>query len=637
MSGVTKKSGFALIVLFLFFVSVSFFSCSRNKPPSPDPTSTSTKAAEPTEKEKEKTDIEATGTQQKESEKDKTEDDKNVEKALRNLTQRNRDIAKCRANAYITRLHPDFLSDIFPPYSNPQYVNLNGEIFYNKFPYILKLSLAPRVGGEFYYQFSSPDGSNIKLKNTYVELPNLETPLEAPKFDMERKNEEDKAGGSLWRSSDIDDKGNVLLSPDNPLNLIFPYTFKTNVSSNRLTFLRKTKIGFTDCLLFEMQSGLEGKSRVYVTDDKFNDIYLVERINEKNEILSSASYRDPWVRRKGGRIPTKIEISVQGQPVLRAVFQDVLTNKGVVEETPASTPKPKKNRNLEILGGQPLLTTGLIAAVLILLTGLVFFAYRFWFYKADRPGFSKEVIIVEGDKPEEKISDLFTELGIGNTPFTPEKLTGERALLDFKTKKRPRVLVIGPGMSSKSKAYNFLIKGYVGDGGRVVIFEHGVENVADMPFTPTFMPFDRTDPDYTFVILPKWEKMWKMTTIEEIKKRTQAFLPYEIIIRIKEKNVIVDPIIVALNPDANITAAAICLIREGKGEYMVIQYRLIEAIRKLKFTGSVGEKMLRDIMEYMFGKEKKILVAPQWIMTALKIKPREDEDREEPPQIDKGA
>ena len=156
------------------------------------------------------------------------------------------------------------------------------------------------------------------------------------------------------------------------------------------------------------------------------------------------------------------------------------------------------------------------------------------------------------------------------------------------------MVFVAPGMSSQSKGYNFLLKTYVRDGGRVVFFDHGVEQAQDMPFTPTFVPFDRSDPDNTFVIMPEWEKIWKLTTSEELNKRTTAFQPYELIAKIQEENLEIDPIMVVVNERTNVTAAAVCLVKEGKGEYLVIQYRLLEAIQKLKFTSATAEKMLRD-------------------------------------------
>ena len=188
----------------------------------------------------------------------------------------------------------------------------------------------------------------------------------------------------------------------------------------------------------------------------------------------------------------------------------------------------------------------------------------------------------------------------------------------MKQKKRPRVVAIGPGMFSRVKSYNFLIKAYVEDGGRVIVFEHGVEQAKDLPFTPTFIPYDRTDPNLSFLIVPKWEKIWKETSLEEIHKRTAAFYPYELIARIKEKDIQIDPIVVVTNPKTKINSVAICLLYDEKGEYLVVQYRLLEAIRKLKFTSATAEKMLRDLMTYMFGKEKRIEFAPRWIKRIFK-------------------
>ncbi len=553
---------------------------------------------------------------------------------IRQIWRVNSRMSNYQGEISVFRLDENFMKDIFPSTSMQIYVEPAGVINYTRTPKVFHLLIYPRGRDEYYYQFASPDGYHISLSPSYKDI--FPDPSLIPKVTLQEEDEKFLVGLSspneiiekLSNPISVDKDGTYHFSKYNPLNLLFPFSFKPKDPNSVIVYRGKGKsVGYT-CHLVDIDSPEYGRSVIYISDDENHFVRQIDRLDAKGIVYASALYKDFKQFRKGGWIYQTVEISVMDKPILTASVRNILSNQdyilipGATRRTKREVAfkRRKKKKNTSILGPAPLLTVGASILVLFLMTILALLGYRYWFYKAERPAFAREVIVIEGDRPEERISHLLAELGIPNTPFTPEKLTEERKLLDFKHKKKPRVVVVGPGMISSVKGYSYLLKGYVGDGGRIVLFDHGVEHAKDLPFTPTFIPYDRSDPNYVFLIMPQWEKIWKETSLDEIHKRTAAFYPYELLVRIKEKNIKLDPIIVVNHPKREITAAAICLIKEGKGEYLLIQYRLLEAIKKLKFTSKTAEKMLRDLMNYMFGKEKRMEWFPPWLLALFGMK-----------------
>lgn len=569
-----------------------------------------------------------------------SEDIKEVEKEEvvdpRDLIQKiweiNNRMINYEARITINREDPNFMKGIFPSMDDSQYLQADGIINYSKSPKIFNLLLYedPEREGSYFYRFSSIDGYHVNLDDSYQRIFKTEkeklTPevLEEP-FQGELLDPQE-AIRKYTTPIGIAEDGTLEFSSKNPLNLLFPFSFKTYDPRRKVIYRGMGMSNGYSCHKVEIISPVFGRTMVYISDEENNYIRQIDRINERGVIYATCNYSNFKMFRKGGWLYQTARISIFGHPVLTAEVRNYLSNQDsikmpgrerVATEAEAVARRPRHRRNTQILTFGPVITVATAMTVLILLIILVILMYRFWFYKAERPAFAREIIVVEGERPEEKISHVFADIGVPTTPFTSEKLTEDRKLLDFKKKKKPRILAVGPGMFPRVKAYNFLLKAFVEDGGRVIIFEHGVEHASDMPFTPTFVPYDRSDPNFNFIVMPKWEKIWNQTSLEEIQKRTAAFYPYELMVRVKEKSLRIDPIIIVNNPKINLTAAAICMIYEGKGEYMVVQYRLLEAIQKLKFTSATAEKMLRDLLSYMFGREKRMELLPPWFMSLL--------------------
>lgn len=543
-----------------------------------------------------------------------------AEKLIKDIWAVNNRFLNYEAEIHMVRLNDDFLKNVLPPSADPRYLNITGIISYERIPKSFRLSLSEESRKRFYFEFGSQDGYTLTLKSKFKTAPVQPSITPSPAVNPEVAKLTDFK---------LTTQGDYESSAQNPLNLAFPFPFKPMDPAQKTTYMGKQSVGREECYVIRIESSAYGNSRVYITADKNRDVVKVERLDDNNEVYAEAYYKNFHQFLKGGRLHLNCDILVKGEPEIKLAMVEstLVSNQEKAPDAGGQGTDNKAEKNKEILFlGAPAFTVGMVFFILLLLSALVVIGYRFWFFKSERPAFNRELIIVEGTRPEDQISAAFTQLGFKNTPFTPQILTGERDLLDFKKKNLPRVVVIGPGMSSQTKAYNFLIKTYVRDGGRVIIFDHGMEQASDMPLSPTFIPYDKSDPHNTFAIMPNWEKIWKLTSPEEIQKRTQAFLPYELLSKFQEENVEVDPIIVVTNQRTKLTAAAVCIVKEGKGEYLIVQYRLLEAIKKLKFTSATAEKILKDLLEYMFGRQLKLLWAPEWLLSMLGVAPQQKEE-----------
>lgn len=609
-----------------------------------------------------------------------TLENKSDEKAytlIQKIREKNVKITKFEGKIKIYRQNGDFLKGILPP-MKMGYTNPEGIINYTNDPWKMQLLIFPENpdSKNFYYMFTTDDGYRFELLSGYQDylkesekgIPGVTPmpeeagtgfPLDAAEIRPDPADSPSPSASSSPSEVEPTLEGSPVPSPTpnlpqeeyntfvmpspediylpykedddkalhfykaNPLNLIFPFSFKKDDIQSRTYFVGEKESRGIKCLVVDYESAVYGKSRFYITDDENNDIVQIDRIDPKSNMVYATAYYSNFkkFKTKGGRMHQDVEIVCNFQTILTATISDyttVITTMSSPPPQPSPTTTRKDDKTIVF---PPLWQLGTVILVIVLVTVLTFFLYRYWFFKMRRKAFGREVIVMEGDRPEEKISQLFTDLDIPNSLFSSEKLTEERSRLEKGAKKKPRVVVIGPGMSSKFKSFNFLVRAYVKEGGRAVIFDHGVENVKDMVFTPTFIPFDRNDPNLDFTVAKKWEKIWIDTSQEEIRKRTAAFYPYELIANFEEKDLHIEPIIVVTNKKTKIRSAAICLLKEGKGEYLVIQYRLLEAMRKLKFTASTAEHMMKDLMGYMFGKEVKMEFAPRWIQSLLGIQP----------------
>ncbi len=599
-------------------------------------------------------------------------DDKAVA-LLKKVRENNSVITKFEGKITIYRQDGNFLKGILPP-MKMGYINTKGILNYtSQDPWKMRLYIYPVNTSmeDFYYMFTTDNGYSVTLQSGYQEYLKesekenagvLQNPDAAEKgFPLDaaelRPDPADNTTPEVSPSPEVEESPTPLASPNlpeekfntfvipspealfmpyeedkdkilhfykaNPINLLFPFDFKKEDKETRKYYAGEGESRGIKCEIVDYESPIYGKSRIFITKGEIADIIQIDRIDPKTNIVYATAYYSNFKEfYTGGRIYQNVEIVSNYQTILTASLSDL--SKLVTTSTNVAPPSPRP-RQVKGQGGflefPPLWQLGTVILVIVLVTILTFFLYRYWFFKMRRKAFGREVIIMEGDRPEEKISQFFTDLDIPNSLFSSEKLTEERSRLEKGSKKKPRVVVIGPGMSSQFKSFNFLVRAYVKDGGRAIIFDHSVENVKDMVFTPKFVPFDRNDPNLDFAVVKKWEKIWTNTSQDEIKKRTAAFYPYELYADFGEKDIHVDPIIMVTNRKTKIRAAAICLLKEGKGEYLVIQYRLLEAMRKLKFTASTAEHMMKDLMEYMFGKEVKMEFAPRWIQNLLGIQP----------------
>ena len=74
----------------------------------------------------------------------------------------------------------------------------------------------------------------------------------------------------------------------------------------------------------------------------------------------------------------------------------------------------------------------------------------------------------------------------------------------------------------------------------------------------------------------------------------------------------IDPIVVMSDQETNLVATPLGLLKEGKGEYLVILYRIFDYISKTK-NPSDAKHLLKDLFVFMFGGERIVEIVPDWL------------------------
>lgn len=234
-----------------------------------------------------------------------------------------------------------------------------------------------------------------------------------------------------------------------------------------------------------------------------------------------------------------------------------------------------------------------------LLVGLAYFGGRYLIFLLSRAVFSKEVILVE--EPDGALGRALQSLGFSVTPASMEVLTEERNRLGKKPGAvLPRAVVIAPHAIGLIKNYLFLLKAYVEEGGRVLMFEHNASDQPNLPFHAYLVP--NTGDGKT--LLQARPHLWKRLREEDVETKTVHLLPREYIVEVDHRRPDID-IVQAFNRSTGVRATAVGVARSGKGEYMLCQFLIVDDLRKSKLaTSPITRLILLDLVDYLQGRTK---------------------------------
>lgn len=537
----------------------------------------------------------------------------NARNLVKEVYEKNKNVDNFQADIIIIRKNGFFMKGILPPFENINYTRPEGVISFRKEPWADNLLLHSRGATDHYYNFYSSNGYIFQLFPEYTdfmkERSEKSKPVKKNASGMEKMIEKIS---STYRKNEA---GRLIFRTNNPINHIFPLFAKKFDQKSKFFFLGEEKVDRYECYKIEVHSNLYGRFRVYISkNNPKRYVRRIDRLDLTRKMTSHAIYRDFVKLRGGGWLPRQVKVYSYGKEIMQATLFNEEGNLAS-HKVLGFTGKEKVKKKLDAPKKKEQVGIGAIIFFIflgILILILIYLGVKTYLFQVIRPKFHDEVMLVDGRRPGEMIFSELSDLGILSVPFSLEEFTRERERLDMKSSILPRILVIAPNLAPKTRNYNYLIKAYVQDGGRVIIFAHDEESSKGLPYTPIYKKFVSTVHSYKLMLEKNWHKLFKRTTPQTFITHISGFNLQQMLVRTREPNVEEDPIVKLIASEDDINAYPMCFLREGQGEYLVIQYRFMEYLKNKKMEAEVTS-ILKDIFEHMMSEERRIDNSPEWI------------------------
>jgi hypothetical protein len=412
--------------------------------------------------------------------------------------------------------------------------------------------------------------------------------------------------------SGIGEDGNPSFSWKNPLHLLFPFYAKPADPAWIVSLPAAPDAG--DTVPVEINSPLYGRFRLYVARDKQRQVKRAELLDSSGAPFATAFYDGFQPMPGGGWIYQKAVIHMAGKPVLSAILLNGTVNAreenlpGSAEYLPASAPPSK-----------PVKKSDWWAAVIVLILLLAALQARVQFealFQKNRDEFSREILVFEGKKDRERLSPILTEMGFRCTPFSSEEMTADKARVEGEKKDLPRILVIGPGMGQKIRSFNYLVKSYVSEGGRVIVFEHDPAAGESLPFCPVLEAREGGKEPLQVKAAKTAKEIFKTAGPQDTARFLQGLQTATLLTGIHDPDMMLEPVMTLTGKGGDFAGHAVCVVKDDRGEYLVIQQPLGDALQETK-TRSQARKVLRDILGFMSGGDRPIDRLPEWLQKIL--------------------
>lgn len=507
----------------------------------------------------------------------------------------------------VTRLDEPYLAPFLPPYRDPQGLipRLPGKIVIRPLE-SFQISLQERQNLQW-LTFTSKDGCDIEGTPFGSPSPSPSPSVEPSPSASPMAGETSSPSPDATASPEASPMPTVdtdrSLYRYHPLTLLWPHEFKPNLAEAQYKYNEEEIVYGSTC---------------WEIEQKNRDITLTLWVDQSTYGIRQIEYDDPMDGQRVRATYTemyqvsdlsvykKVELAKGGRPLLSVLVPNlpVLVQRPRVETgapSPSWTPPPRT-----VISNPEVWTRGLLFIVIVLLIGLSWFGGRYLKFLLTRSRFSEELLLVEAEGGP--VFEVLTEMGYTVIPATMELLTEERKFLGKKPgADLPRAVVIAPGAFAQIKGYLFLLRAYVEEGGRVLVLTQTPSHIATMPFTPYFVPNLGEGKN---VVLSR-PNFWKRLRVEDVETRIGPLLPREFYVEINQKRPDLD-LVQVYNQATGVRASAVCVVREGKGEYLLCQLLLVDELQKNKRPRSLARFLMADLIEYLQGRqgEKKPTAPP---------------------------
>jgi len=403
-------------------------------------------------------------------------------------------------------------------------------------------------------------------------------------------------------------------------NLLVPLPLRGDITQYPSELAGQENINGQECYVIKSRGSFLGDCRLWVDRQD----YLIRQINclDPKGRSITAVYKTFATVGQGFPMATSVTVMQDNVSLFTAEF--ILTqNQPVIAETPGSpqpspsaepeTPDITENNDNPVYNisvSRPLVgpphsprnedwrlpfsfTDWMILFFSIAV--LIYFGSRILDQLALKSQFSRELIVV--DKERGELLKILREAGYQGVEFTPEILTEERRFLARPPQGvLPRAVVIAENSIREIKQYMYLLRAYLEEGGRVLIFPHGKEFIPDLPFTPEYFPYDPETIGRS-TLLVRNPGIWSEFSNSLLSARTSSIMPSEVMLKI-DQEWISRELVTLQNQVLGLNAVVMGIQKMKKGEILICQYHLLPVL--LKEGGrSDSSKVLIDLLSYL--------------------------------------
>lgn len=497
-----------------------------------------------------------------------------------------------RANLLIKAPDASFLSLVLPEsrFSEVEFP-VTGEIFYDgeRFRITLLLAKGQKV------VVTSNDGINLNVVN----------------LDPTTKTE---SSNPVYRT---------------PLSAILPFVLRLSGSGETYTLGPADKVNGAPCNIILANGSQRGDYRLWVDIDRkvvrkleYMNPSTFGKLTAKYSGISSEEnkgwfYSGVTVEGEDGNVIYQSEISgLQLNPTGSAAT-------GAVSGSPAPGLRPTKKPVGPLLPPPP--PPPPRGAVIILklfifaiVCGLAVQGYLLWKQRGGsklsvshpRPSsssqdatsfFAKEIMVVE--QPDSaSTSRALSSLGLTAEPYNSDDFsrnlesirTGSGQVIDAKgVLYKPRIIVVGPNAYPLLKSQLTRLQLYIKEGGKVLLLNHSTQVADQMPFKVKFYTFSTWEKNLNY---SSRMNIWHSVSDKEVESGSSFITPACVYLSVDGKKV-AQEIVSVRHGSTQVEGTVVGVIPEGKGEWILCQYRLIEAMEK-GVGAAVARNILRDILDY---------------------------------------
>lgn len=420
--------------------------------------------------------------------------------------------------------------------------------------------------------------------------------------------------GYMWnlnKAGETSEAGAVFAR--HPLSFLVPYSFWTFSSGEHYLIKGEESVYEAKCYVIDDMSVEKGTIILWVSKDDYS-IRRIEFTDPATGKKYAAFFRNYYSPKGGIWCCTQMEVTSDGKALYAATFTNLETNLATIAGTSPGelTPSPSPTATQTKVGrrkvrrgdqgieeGESFLTPVNVILIILILAAAGWFYFQYvqpYLLRRKIMGagyeFSPEIIVA--DSKDGKTAEAIRGLGYKTIPFKNDLISESIEAMRAPGTAKPRIVAVGPNAFSEIKENMPLIKTYVIEGGRILVLSHNLKGSKGLPFSVNFYSYNPWDTSINYRVKLS---IWKSIPEKDVAGRHTHIMPSDVYVTAGGKK-IDNEIINAKNETTGAEGTAIGLVDEGKGKYLLCQYKLIEAIDK-GLNLSIARGILQDIISFL--------------------------------------